>query len=108
MAQNPASPPIPAVSNAPPAADDWGMVARVVGPVQVTPGASTTYAVRVDEASDAVTYVGDATVGSAPGSTVWRIKRLTTAGTELITEWAHGGLSDQAWDDRADPGTIYS
>lgn len=59
-------------------------------------------AVRVDEASATVTYVGEATPGSLGSAEVWRIKRITVSGTVTSIEWAAGAvLYDQVWDNRA-------
>lgn len=56
----------------------------------------------VDEASATVTYVGESTTGSATSASLWRIKRLTQAGTVLLTEWAGGtGSFNNVWDNRA-------
>jgi len=56
----------------------------------------------VDEASSAVTYVGESLTGTSASSALWRIKRLTQSGTVLLVEWADGdGLFDNIWDDRA-------
>jgi hypothetical protein len=56
----------------------------------------------VDEANATVTYVGEAATGSALSGSVWRIKRLTQAGTVLLTEWADGdGLFNNVWNNRA-------
>lgn len=54
-------------------------------------------------------YVGEAVPGSAVGSSVWRIKKLTYNGAGNVTdiEFAAAtgagpwGLFDQVWDDRA-------
>lgn len=61
----------------------------------------TTYSIRVDDASSTVTYVGEAQTGSSESGAVWRIKRLTTAGTVLSIEWADGNMQfDNVWSDR--------
>jgi len=56
----------------------------------------------VDEASSTVTYVGEASTGTAVGAASWRIKRLTQAASVLTIEWADGnGNFDNVWSDRA-------
>lgn len=61
----------------------------------------TNYAVRVDEASSTITYVGQAVPGTATSSASWSIKRIdTTSGTVIL--WANGTAAfTQIWDNRA-------
>ena len=60
------------------------------------------YAIRIDEASATVTYVGKATPGSAEGSAVWQVQRLTESAGDLTVEWADGNDSfDNVWTNRA-------
>lgn len=60
------------------------------------------YASRVDDASATVTYIGKAAVGSANGSAVWQISRMTVSGTVTTIEYADGNISfDNVWDNRA-------
>lgn len=64
-------------------------------------GGSAKYALRLDEASATVTYVGEAAIGSATASAVWRIKKLDSTSGLVIT-WADGDeLFDNVWDNRA-------
>lgn len=59
------------------------------------------YALRLDEASATITYIGKASTGSDDASAVWSIKRMNTASGLEIT-WADGdALFDNVWDDRA-------
>jgi len=59
-------------------------------------------AIRVDDASATITYVGDAAVGLSESSAAWRIKRLQTSGTVLKITWADGNENyDNVWTDRA-------
>lgn len=68
------------------------------------PVSSTAYALRYDEGAT-YTYVGEAAAGSAEGSAVWRIKRLTNADNTII--WADGDSDfDNIWTARA--GASYS
>lgn len=55
-------------------------------------------AVRLDEVSSTLFYVGEAILGSLDSDPVWSIYRYTTSGTVLTKEWS--GLS-QIWTDRA-------
>lgn len=62
----------------------------------------TTYAIRVDDASSTITYVGEAPIGSAESSPVWRIKKLETVGSVFKVSWADGNMFfDNVWDNRA-------
>lgn len=56
----------------------------------------------VDEASSSVLYVGEASIGANQASAVWRIKKVTTSGTQLVTTWADGNADfDNIWSNRA-------
>lgn len=66
----------------------------------------TAYATRIDEASDTVTYIGDATIGSAAGASAWRIKKVDTSSGTVITFADGNGNFDNVWNDRA--GLSYS
>ena len=58
-------------------------------------------ALKLDEVSATLMYVGEAAAGSATASAVWRIKRIdTTSGIDL--RWADGNIHfDNVWDNRA-------
>jgi hypothetical protein len=66
------------------------------------------YAKRVDFITDNLLYRGEAVVGADPADPVWRIRRITIAGDNDVTEeWAGGtALFDKIWDNRA--SLIYS
>ncbi len=60
------------------------------------------YAIRVDDASTTVTYVGQAPLGASESSPVWRIKKLETIGSVFKITWADGNqVFDNIWDNRA-------
>lgn len=61
------------------------------------------YAKRTDFATESLIYRGEAAVGSATSASVWRIRRLTLAADDDVTEeWAGGTAEfDKIWDDRA-------
>ena len=62
----------------------------------------TTYAIRVDDASPTVTYVGEAAIKSSEAAPVWRIKKLETVGSVFSITWADGTMSfNNVWDNRA-------
>jgi len=62
----------------------------------------TTYAIRVDDASSTVTYVGEAAIKSPEDAAVWRIKKLETLSTVLSITWADGNqMFDNVWNNRA-------
>lgn len=63
-------------------------------------------AVRIDEASSTVTYVGKAKPGGAVALAVWQIMKIDETSGLVIT-WADGdALFDNIWNDRA--GLVYS
>lgn len=60
------------------------------------------YAIRLDEVSDTLFYVGKAEVGRLDSGAQWQIVRYTTTGSILKGEYANGSESfDQVWNDRA-------
>jgi hypothetical protein len=65
------------------------------------PVASPAYAVKLDEASAVITYVGLANPGSIGSAAVWNMRRLD-ATTGLVVEYADGNSNfDNIWDNRA-------
>ena len=58
-------------------------------------------ALRLDQNTATIAYVGDAAIASSTAAPVWRIKRLdTTSG--IIIQWADGNQHfDNVWDNRA-------
>ena len=58
---------------------------------------------RTDFVTDSLIYIGEAAPGTAESAAEWRIKRLTIAGDDDVTEeWAGGtGTFDKAWSNRA-------
>ena len=71
--------------------------------VQPMEDAEMPYAKRVDfENDDTLIYRGEAAVGSANTANKWRVRRLTIASDDDVTEeWANGNASfDKVWDDR--------
>jgi len=60
------------------------------------------YATQLDEASSTVTYVGEATIGSATSGALWRIKKLTVSGSVTGITWAGGSQAfENIFDNRA-------
>ena len=60
------------------------------------------FAVRVDDVSSTITYVGEAPIRSPNTAPVWRIKKLETLGSVFSITWADGNMSfDNVWNDRA-------
>lgn len=58
-------------------------------------------AMRVDEPDSSTTYQGWAKIGSSPKDKVWRIRKITTSGTETIITWANGNSEFvNQWDQR--------
>ena len=66
-------------------------------------GDEIVYSKRIDFITDNELYKGEAAVGSAESSSVWRIRKITIAGDSDITEvWASGTSTfDKIWADRA-------
>lgn len=64
-------------------------------------GAPPTYTTRIDEASATVTYIGDATIGSATSVASWRIKKIDTTSGTSITFADGDGNFDNIWNNRA-------
>lgn len=60
---------------------------------------SSSLALQVDVV-DTVTYLGEASIGSATSSAVWRIKKIVETGDDVSITYA-GGKFDQVWDNRA-------
>lgn len=59
-------------------------------------------AVRLDEVSDTLFYVGKAEIGKVDSDANWLIVRYTTTGSILKAEYANGSESfNQVWNDRA-------
>lgn len=60
-------------------------------------------ALRLDQASATVLYVGYAIPGTADADATWSIKRLTTTGNIVDIKYSGGGSSafNSIWNDRA-------
>ena len=60
------------------------------------------YTTKIDEPDANTTYIGEAALGSATSSAVWRIKKLSVSGTVITLAWA-GGVETftQIYDNRA-------
>lgn len=55
---------------------------------------------RLDEASATVTYIGEAAPAVVESAAFWRIKRITTTGSNIDIKWADGNeFYDNVWDD---------
>lgn len=58
--------------------------------------------VLVDDFSSTETFVGYAAVGTLPNQSLWRIKKITTSGSQTVMHWCDGDSSfNNKWDDRA-------
>lgn len=59
-------------------------------------------AMRVDEPSSTVTYIGKANVATSNASATWQIFKITVSGTVTSFTWADGDSNyDNVWNDRA-------
>ncbi len=64
---------------------------------------SVPMAFRVDDVTTAsTTYIGEAAVGSATSSAVWRVKKIDESGSPITVAitWAGTGKFDQIYDNR--------
>ncbi len=79
--------------------DDIATLSTAGGHAQVTsPVALQT---RYSEASSTVAYVGHAEAGALPSAASWRIRRVTTSGSDVTIEYADGNTSfDNVWNSR--------
>lgn len=69
---------------------------------QMSGTGATSYTKHVDYVSASVTYIGEATPGTADSSALWRIKKITTTGEDIDIMFADGNANfDNVWDDRA-------
>lgn len=60
------------------------------------------FAVQIDQANATTTYVGEAQIGSATSSAVWKIKKIVCADSDLTITYADGNKNyDNIWDNRA-------
>jgi hypothetical protein len=72
-----------------------------------TYAASAPLALKMDEVSASVTYIGKARIGTATSAASWQIQKLGVSGTVTTITWADGDASfNNVWDDRA--GLSYS
>jgi hypothetical protein len=57
------------------------------------------YTMRFDDDASGVAYLGEAATGAATASAVWRIKKITTTGIDIVILWADGNTNfDNVWD----------
>lgn len=62
---------------------------------------SKAFAVRTEQATSTVLYVGRATAGTASASALWQVMKIDTTSGVVVT-WADGnGDFDNIWDNRA-------
>ncbi len=60
----------------------------------------TLVAIKVDQPSSTIIYVGEAAIASLASEAVWRIKKIDTTSGVIIT-WADGDSQfDNVWNDR--------
>jgi len=58
-------------------------------------------ATRLDDVGGGVFYVGEAQPGTATSDPLWRIKKVTEIGPDLIVQWADGvNTFTKKWDER--------
>ena len=71
-----------------------------MGPPGTGIGESVPYAKRTDFVGDDIVYKGEAAPGSAEGSAVWRISKITFVGEDIDEKWAGGTADfDKIWTD---------
>ena len=91
-------------ANKNPATTDWeehGAAGDVSTGRRLKYTQSVPLAVRVDEASATVTYVGHAKPGTATSSALWRVKKIDSTTGTVITFADGDDLFDNVWDNRA-------
>lgn len=60
------------------------------------------FTVYIDEASDTVTYIGKAQIGTATSEAKWQIKKIYSSGTDTSITWADGTDEfSKVWDNRS-------
>jgi len=72
--------------------------------VATTSGATASpgLALEYDVASATETYIGEAEAGSATSGALWRVRKMTTTGSDISIKWADGDtLFNNIWDNRA-------
>jgi hypothetical protein len=58
-------------------------------------------ALKLDEVSSTLFYVGEASIAASTSSPIWRIRKIDTT-TGVDVRWADGNsYYDNVWDDRA-------
>jgi len=63
---------------------------------------SSAYTLLVEEASSTITYVGEASPGTATSAATWRVKKILDSGGSTTVSWADGASTfTKVWDDRA-------
>lgn len=72
-------------------------------PTETIPEEEQVYAKRTDFVNDNLIYRGEAAVGTLDSQSAWRIRRLTIASDDDVTEeWANGNANfSNVWDNRA-------
>lgn len=58
-------------------------------------------ALKIDEASATITYLGQAKPGTASSSPLWRVKKIDTSSGVAITFADANDLFDNVWDNHA-------
>lgn len=62
----------------------------------------TEYAPRYDYIDATTSYLGEALPGTLESAATWRIRLITTSGSDVTVKWADGNSRfDNVWDDRA-------
>lgn len=62
---------------------------------------SASYALKLDDSTPSIIYVGCAVIGTVAGDAYWQIKKIDETSGLIIT-WADGNAQfDNIWDDRA-------
>ena len=80
----------------------YSNLVTTIGTAPDSPTALTEYALRLDEVSPTLSYVGEAAPGTTDGEAKWRIKRLDTSGADLDIKWANGAADFvHIWNNRA-------
>ena len=93
---------VPEISVTTPTYPAYSQLVTTVGTTPDSPTALTEFALRLDEVSPTVSYVGEAAPGTLDSEPKWRIKRLDTSGSDLDITWANGAAEFvHVWNNRA-------
>jgi hypothetical protein len=73
----------------------------LLAPGNPLPTEDKKYAIRLDEVSSTISYVGESLPGTSTSAASWRVKKIDSTSGVIVT-WADGNTNlDNIWDNRA-------